>query len=80
MMVFQRWRERLQQAGLTPLADLCLQIAEPLSPIGAQLLWIAQPTLGLVMDRDKVAAWAQELEDPQTIARIRATLKDDAHD
>lgn len=69
------WRERLQQLGLLSFAGLLLDVFEPLSPIGAQVLWVAQPTLGLMVEPDKIAAWAELLEDPQNIARLREELE-----
>lgn len=69
------WRERLQHMGLLDFAGLLLDVAEPLSPIGAQLLWVAQPALGLMVAPEKVASWAEMLEDPQQIARLREQLE-----
>lgn len=69
------WRERLQQLGLLSFAGLLLDVFEPLSPIGAQVLWVAQPTLGLMVEPNKIAAWAELLEDPQNIARLREELE-----
>lgn len=69
------WRERLQHMGLLDFAGLLLDVAEPLSPIGAQLLWVAQPTLSLLVAPEKVAFWAEKLQDPQQIASLREQLE-----
>lgn len=67
----------LQKMGLLDFAGLLLDVAEPLSPIGAQVLWVAQPTLGLFVESEKISAWAHLLEDPQNIARLRDSLEED---
>jgi hypothetical protein len=51
-----------------------LDVAEPLSPLGAQLLWIAQPTLGLMVPRQEIAALARLLEQPDGMAWVREQL------
>ncbi len=68
------WREQLHKLGLLDFAGLLLDVVEPLSPIGAQVLWVAQPTLGLLVESEKISAWAHLLEDPHTIARLRDSL------
>lgn len=62
------------------MASLCLEAFEPLSPFAAQLLWVMQPTLGLVTDRDRIGAWAALLEDPQGVARLREALMEETHE
>lgn len=52
-----RWRERLAALGL----DGLLGAAAPLAPLGAQLLWVAQPTLCLLMDGRDIDALARIL-------------------
>ncbi|MBZ0306846.1 MAG: hypothetical protein K8I82_12325 [Anaerolineae bacterium] len=69
------WREHLQHVGLLDFAGLLLDVAEPLSPIGAQLLWVAQPALSLLIAPEKVASWAETLQDPQQVARFREQLE-----
>jgi hypothetical protein len=69
-----RWRTRLQAWGLDGLAIALLEAAEPLSPLGAQALYVAQPTLRLFASDDQVTRWARLLEDPATVARVRDRL------
>lgn len=71
------WRERLQNAGLDGLAGVLLEVLEPFSILGAQLLWVAQPTLALFMDQEKISGWAAFLEDPQHLAHLRESLTKD---
>lgn len=66
------WRQRLRTTPLADLVTLVLDAAEPLGPLGAQVLWAAQPALGLLISRDVVADLAQVLEMPGGIAWLRA--------
>lgn len=68
------WRQRLRATPLADLLALVLDAAEPLGPLGAQALWVAQPALGLLMSREAVADLAQVLETPDGVAWLRAQL------
>jgi len=68
------WRDRLRAWGLDGLAASLLEAAEPLGPIGAQALYVAQPTLRLFMPSETVGRWAELLEDPATVAWMRDRL------
>ncbi len=54
--------------------DALLDAGAPLAPLGAHLLWIAQPTLGLFVPRDDVAALARVLEQPGGLEQVRHHL------
>ncbi len=71
---FWRWGRWLRAAHMETLAAALLDAAEPLGPLGAQMLWWAQPTLSLFMPRDEVSALAQALEEPQGLLWVRAQL------
>jgi hypothetical protein len=66
--------KRLKQAQLQEMIDVALDALEPLSVFGAQLLWIAQPTLSLFIDQERITGWAELLEDPRHFAQWRETL------
>ncbi len=55
-------------------ASLLLDVLEPLAPIGAQLLYIGQPTLGFLLRHDTIGAWARLLEDPTHWRQLRHQL------
>jgi hypothetical protein len=74
---FQPLRDRLEQLGLRQLASLVLDVMEPFSPFAAQILWVAQPTLGIFMDRERVGNWASLLEDTQGYDQLRDALLED---
>ncbi|NJL94203.1 MAG: hypothetical protein HC915_11010 [Anaerolineae bacterium] len=72
----QAWIERLRALGLDQVVAAWLEVAEPLTLLAAQLLWVAQPGLALWMDPAEVGRWAAALEDPQTLANWRAALQE----
>ena len=71
-----RWSSKLRGSGLGSLAGVLLDVLEPLGPLGAQLLWMAQPALSLVTStsREDVNGLAQLLEDSAGIAWLRSEL------
>jgi hypothetical protein len=71
---FARWGERLRAARLDSIVGALLDVAEPLGPIGAQLLWVAQPTLGLFVPSTEIDSLARWLDEPNGVARLRAHL------
>lgn len=72
------WRQRLQAWGLEGIAAALLEAAEPLSLLGAQVLYVAQPALGIFMPGKRVGAWARLLEDPANLAWVRSRLTEPA--
>jgi hypothetical protein len=68
------WSARLRKAGLGELVGTFLDVAQPLGPLGAQILWIAQPALGFVMPRDEVDGLARLLDHPAGMAWLREEL------
>lgn len=54
-----------------------LDVIEPFGVLGAQLLWTAQPTLGVFVNREAVGGLARALEAPDGIERLRAQLEGD---
>lgn len=55
-------------------------MAEPLGPLGAQLLWIAQPALGMVIPRGDVDSLARLIDTPGGMAWLREQLDTDSLD
>jgi hypothetical protein len=60
--------------GLAGAVETLLDAAEPLGPLGAQVLWVAQPTLSLFMPRGEITALAQCLDEPGGVAQLREQL------
>jgi len=69
-----RWSHRLHTAHLEGIVGTLFDAFEPLSPLGAQLLWIAQPTLSLWMPREDIASLARLLEQPEGVSWLREQL------
>jgi hypothetical protein len=80
----ERLAAQLEAWGLQGVFGVLLDVARPLAPIGAGLLWIAQPAAQMLLGltgRQGIARWAQILEDPEAFAQYRARLVDEApHD
>ena len=68
------WSARLRTLGLDGLAGVVLDVAEPFGPLGAQLLWVAQPAVSLLMPSDEVDGLARLLDDPAGMAWLRSEL------
>ncbi len=68
--------ERIHRWGMSGLASIFLDAFRPLAFMGGQALWVAQPTLNLLMDNDQVADLAQLLEQPEALTMLRARLEE----
>ena len=68
------WSVRLRAAKLDGVVGALLDAAEPFGPLGAQVLWIAQPALGLFVSTDEIGGLANLLDDPAGVAWLRAEL------
>lgn len=72
------WVKQVQARGLGDALRLVLDALEPIGPLGAQVLWVAQPLAGVFGWRDVVGNLAETLEDPQQLAAVRHLLDDEA--
>ena len=70
------WVEQVKVRGLGHALGVALDVIEPLGPLGAQLLWAAQPVLGVIASRAALGSLAQALEEPGGIERLRRQLED----
>ena len=68
------WSARLRAAKLDGVVGAMLDAAEPLGPLGAQVLWIVQPALRLFVSTDEIGGLANLLDDPAGVAWLRAEL------
>lgn len=64
----------LKERGLHSVALTFLEIGQPLTFIGGQLLWLAQPALGLLWPKAQVRQLAQLLEDPVAVRGLMDAL------
>ncbi len=70
-----KWSAQLRTMGLDNLVDVLLEAGAPLGPLGAQVLWIAQPALRLFAPNEEIDGLARLLEDPSGVAWLRAALR-----
>ncbi len=76
-MAEQEWIKQIWARGWGAALSTALDVLEPLGPLGAQLLWVAQPAARLIGGSDAVGALAQALEEPGGIDRLRQRLEAD---
>ncbi len=67
----------IQQYGLQTAAILFLEAGHPLTFLGGQLLWIAQPVLSLFIASDRLRQAAALLEEPAAVAALVTKLEAD---
>ena len=58
------WQQRADQAGLGGVSRAVVEALQPLAPLAAQLLWVAQPTFGLLGRGAAIGVLAEMLEHP----------------
>lgn len=66
----QEWQGRPQGEMLVSALD----VFEPLAPIGAQMLYVLQPTMSWMIARERLDALAQALETPEGVSAVRRWL------
>jgi hypothetical protein len=72
------WIQRVQARGLEQVFCTVLDVLEPFGPLGAQLIWIAQPAasvLGRDLWGEALTELAEALEEPGGVARLRQRLE-----
>jgi hypothetical protein len=80
---YDRWvqradtlRDRLADLGLERLLVSLAQVARPLGPLAAQVLWVAQPTLSTFEGTlsQEAGALANLLDDPMALDHLLTQL------
>ena len=74
------WIDRVKLRGMGGLLRALLDALAPLGPLGAQVLWFAQPVSGWFGWRALVGDLAEVLEEPGGIDRLRQYLDEDPLD
>jgi hypothetical protein len=67
----REWHGRPQGEWLVTALDMF----EPIAPLGAQVLYILQPTLGWMIPRERMNMLAQALETPEGVMAVRHWLR-----
>jgi hypothetical protein len=70
------WVQQAKARGLGAALGLALDVLEPFGALGAQVLWTAQPVLGVFVPREVVNGIAQLMEEPGGIERLRKQLEE----
>lgn len=68
------WIDQARQRGLGGVLGLAFDVLEPLGPLAAQLLWVAQPAASLFGWRQTVGGLARALEEPGGLDHLRQRL------
>lgn len=71
------WITQAKARGLGNALGLALDVLEPLGPLGAQMVWVAQPVLGLWIPRTALGQLAEALDAPGGVERLRHMLETD---
>jgi hypothetical protein len=71
------WIQQVKARGLGDALSTALDVLEPLGPLGAQALWVAQPVLGLFVTHQALDHLAEALEQPGGIEQLRQMLEDE---
>jgi hypothetical protein len=69
-----RLADTISRRGWRLPALIALEAGRPLAFVGGQLLWVAQPVLGLFLAQDTVGHFASLLEDPTAVDELIALL------
>lgn len=72
------WIARARALGLDGLLSALLDAAGPVAPLAGQLLYVAQPMLGLFISRRSINRWAEWLDQPDALAEFRQMLESDS--
>lgn len=69
-----RWIEQARARGLDGPLRVALDVLAPLGPLGAQVLWAAQPALAAFGLWEAAAHLASALEEPDGVEQLRRWL------
>lgn len=69
---------RIRQYRLQLPASILLEAGQPITFLGAQFIWLMQPTLSLFIHKRKISQLAHILEEPQAIEQLLLLLKADS--
>jgi hypothetical protein len=72
--VNSEWIRAAKARGLGDVLSVALDVLEPLGLLGAQVLWVLQPALGIFGMREAVGDLAEALEEPGGVERLRQQL------
>ena len=68
--------ETIERRGWRLPALAALEAGRPLALVGAQLLWLAQPALSLIISASTIGQFARLLEEPAALDSLVARLEE----
>lgn len=71
------WIARAKRRGHAPILLILLEAIEPLAPVLAQGLLVAQPLAHMLRSGAALGELAEVLEEPESLRELRALLADD---
>jgi len=75
--IWRLWAQKLHSWGLQHLVAALLEAAGPLSFLGAQLLYLGQPVLNLLVPETHLMVMANLFEDNSRIKQFAAYLREE---
>lgn len=63
--IWKCWAETLHRWGVRETVATLLEAIGPLNIIGAQVVYLGQPLLNMILPEDHVSAFANLLDDPE---------------
>ena len=75
-MAEQDWIQQVKARGLAVPLRVLLDVLEPLGPVGAQFLYVAQPAASLLGGAQMMGHIAAALEEPDGVEHLRQLLDD----
>ena len=60
----------IRSLGLQAPAAVALEAGRPFAFVAAQLLWLVQPMLAILLPSRELATFAELLEDPQSVSGL----------
>lgn len=73
--LIDRLADWIARQGLVAPAVFLLEANKPFSFLGSQALWMLQPLLGPAVGHDRIAAYAQLLQDRTSVERLLERLE-----
>ncbi len=76
--IWRVWADRVHRWGLSNLTASILDGIGPLTLLGAQALYLAQPILSPLVPNNHINELANLLEEPEKVEAFAAYLREDA--
>lgn len=75
--ILHLWAKKIRKIGMHEFAAAFLEAGAPLGVLGAQILYLGQPLLRSAMPDEHLLALAQMLEEPTSVRRFAAYLREE---